>query len=111
MTYTIHEFDSLPSTNTYVKENVASLRHGDVVVAKIQTAGRGRLDRKWISKKGGLYFTIFLEHPPMAFIANMTQLLCLAICRAIIGTGIPVELKWPNDILVGGDRAPKNWST
>ena len=102
MPYTIHQFATLPSTNGYVKENAAILSHGDVVVAQTQTEGRGRQGRKWVSGPGGLYFTICLKPPGMAFLANMTQLLCLAICRAVKGTGVKTELKWPNDVLVRG---------
>ena len=104
MAYTIHEFASLPSTNAYVKENAAMFSHGEVVVAKTQTNGRGRLDRQWISEEGGLYFTVFLKPSKKIFLPNMTQLLCLAICRAMEGAGVRAELKWPNDVMVKGAK-------
>lgn len=104
MQYAIQAFPILPSTNSYVKENVSSLRHGDVIVARRQTNGRGRLDRTWISDEGGLYFTIMLRPSRTTFLANMTQLLCLAICRAVEDAGVPAAVKWPNDVLAGGAK-------
>ncbi|MCC8194644.1 MAG: biotin--[acetyl-CoA-carboxylase] ligase [Deltaproteobacteria bacterium] len=104
MPYAIHEFASLPSTNAYVKEHAVDLSHGDVIVAGRQTEGKGRLDRRWLSTEGGLYFTLFLKPSHTAFLPNMSQLLCLAVCRAIEGVGVEAELKWPNDVLVRGAK-------
>lgn len=104
MTYAIQEFPVLPSTNAYVKENASSLRHGDVIVARRQTVGRGRLDRTWASDEGGLYFTIMLRPTRTAFLANMTQLLSLAVCGAVEAAGVPAGVKWPNDVMVNGAK-------
>lgn len=72
------------------------------VVAGRQTGGRGRLQRKWHSGKGGLYFTVVLrpDLPPVlsfrvSFLASLT----------LAGTlnemfGVDVRVKWPNDLLV-----------
>jgi len=73
-----------------------------VVVAEMQTKGRGRLVRPWYSRAGGLYFTIILrpDLPPEAcFKLNFLASICLV--RILQHRyGIEAEIKWPNDILV-----------
>ena len=97
----ILEFPCLPSTNSYVKAHYAELSHGDVILAARQTEGRGRKDRTWLSAKGGLYFSLVLKPPRSEHLHTLTQLLCLAICRAAEPLGIAAAIKWPNDVLVG----------
>lgn len=104
MTYAIQEFSVLPSTNTYVKENAAALAHGDIIVARRQTNGRGRMERLWRSEKGGLYFTVVLKPANTTHLANLTQLLSLSVCRAINETGVAASVKWPNDVLINGAK-------
>jgi biotin-(acetyl-CoA carboxylase) ligase len=48
----IIKFDSLPSTNRYLREHYRSLSHNTVVVARHQSAGRGRFDRQWVDDGG-----------------------------------------------------------
>ncbi len=80
---------------------------GAVVVAEAQTMGRGRLGRKWCSPKYlNLYLSIILR-PKGA--ARETAWLSLAAAIAIHRTirevsGLEVELKWPNDVLVNGKK-------
>ncbi|MBO4675101.1 MAG: hypothetical protein J5601_03320, partial [Elusimicrobiaceae bacterium] len=76
-------FKEINSTNTYLKENFSTLADKTVVTADIQTAGRGRFSRQWISQKGGLYFSILLRPTKTDFIANLTQLMALSVCRAV----------------------------
>ncbi len=77
-----------------------------VVTATRQTSGRGRLGRRWSSPRGNLYLSILrrmregLEHSPgMAIVAGVA--LALAVEEV---TGISVDLKWPNDVWVGGKK-------
>lgn len=100
----IYEFPVLPSTNLYMKENAASLRHGDIVVARRQTRGRGRMGRAWFSDEGGLYFSVFLKPANTAHLENITQGLCLAVCRAVEDAGVKALVKWPNDVLANGAK-------
>ncbi|MEM3699992.1 MAG: biotin--[acetyl-CoA-carboxylase] ligase [Candidatus Bathyarchaeia archaeon] len=79
---------------------------GAIVIAETQTAGRGRLDRKWFSPKGGLYFSIILkpkikakESIKLVFLAG------LAVAEVLHEKyGLHVETKWPNDVLVRGRK-------
>ncbi len=76
--------------------------HMNVVVAEYQTRGRGRLNRQWISSKGGLWFTLILipDLPPaMSYIFNFAASVCLAKTLKQI-FNIDVSVKWPNDLLI-----------
>ena len=72
------------------------------IVAGRQTSGRGRLKRKWLSDKGGLYFTIVLRPmlpPLLSFRVNFLASLTLA--KTINDLfGVDARVKWPNDLLV-----------
>lgn len=45
-------FDTLPSTNTWARDNLPACQHGDVIRAMTQTAGHGRLGRPWSASAG-----------------------------------------------------------
>lgn len=77
-----------------------------MVLARLQTQGRGREDKRWHSPPGGLWLSIILrpplkieESPPLGILAS------IAISRAVESI-IPlrVELKWPNDILLNNRK-------
>lgn len=95
------------STNDWGKE-LAKLgaEEGTVAVAETQTAGHGRLDREWISPKGGLWFSIVLR--PKVRAAEAIQLVFvvgLAVTEVLSEKfGMKVETKWPNDVLVNGKK-------
>jgi BirA family biotin operon repressor/biotin-[acetyl-CoA-carboxylase] ligase len=77
------------------------------VFAESQTKGRGRLGRKWVSpERKGLWFSILLR--PDLRPQETTQLTvasATALRRAIQSeTGLKQEIKWPNDILIGGKK-------
>jgi BirA family biotin operon repressor/biotin-[acetyl-CoA-carboxylase] ligase len=80
---------------------------GAVVVALAQTAGRGRLGRGWFSPPGaGLYVSVVFRGPRVA--PTLTLIGGVAVADGIrAATGLPVEIKWPNDIVVrvGGASA------
>lgn len=94
----VHSFDSVSSTQRAARDLLESgrARVGHIVVADQQTAGRGRLGRVWTSPPGGLYAT---------FIVPSDRLLALraglAAARALEALGVAVQLKWPNDLVVG----------
>jgi BirA family biotin operon repressor/biotin-[acetyl-CoA-carboxylase] ligase len=82
-------------------------RSGFVVAASRQTAGRGRLGRKWESLPGrGLYVSILLR--PKLALAEASRLPILASVAAAdaveVVTGLRPQLKWPNDLLVRGRK-------
>lgn len=99
-------FDTLPSTNTWIKENARTLTALTCVRALEQTAGRGRFDRTWISPKGeNLTISLFLPGTSRApYLPNLGQLLALATAETLLKLGLQPELKWPNDLLLNGKK-------
>lgn len=95
------------STNDLAKELAAKgAVEGTVVLAEKQTAGRGRLDREWISPKGGLYFSVILR--PNIGASEVVKLVFVAgfaVAEVLDEVyGLRVETKWPNDVLVNGKK-------
>ena len=97
-------FETLDSTQTYLKNHFCELDDQTVVVAEKQTAGRGRFDRQWISQPGGLYFSVLLKPQQTRFLANLTQLMALSVCQATEKYALQPNLKWPNDVQVNGKK-------
>ena len=100
----ILHFETLSSTQTYLKEHFKTLDDKTVVMADEQTAGRGRFDRKWISQPGGLYFSVLLKPTQQDFLANLTQLMALSLCQAVESYSLQPNLKWPNDVQLNGKK-------
>ena len=100
-----------PSIDTTMRRAAELAEQGEpagaVVIAEEQTAGRGRLGRSWISERGaGLYFSLILRPRLSAGDAAVVTLaLGLAVARAIHRlTSTPCDLRWPNDVLLGGRK-------
>jgi BirA family biotin operon repressor/biotin-[acetyl-CoA-carboxylase] ligase len=104
----IRVFEQTTSTNDVIEKLARDgVKEGVVVFAESQTKGRGRLGRKWISPSHkGLWFSILLR--PDLRPQETTQLTvasATALRRAIQSeTGLKPEIKWPNDILIGGKK-------
>jgi BirA family biotin operon repressor/biotin-[acetyl-CoA-carboxylase] ligase len=104
----IRVFEQTTSTNDVIEKLARDgVKEGVVVFAESQTKGRGRLGRKWISpERKGLWFSILLRpdlRPQEA--TQLTVVSATALRRAIqVETGLKPEIKWPNDILVGGKK-------
>ena len=100
-------FDSIDSTQSQaLKMANESKNNGTIVIAEKQTGGRGRSGRKWVSLKGGIWFSIILH--PKFDISNTTLFpiaSSLALSNAIEKTcRISTELKWPNDLTIKGKK-------
>lgn len=95
------EFDSLPSSNTWALEHLSELGHGDVVWARRQTAGRGRMDRRWSAQGDrSLTCSIILRDAALVPLApNLGQLAGCAVVDCLGSLGIEAQLKWPNDVM------------
>lgn len=81
----------------------AGARHGTIVTARAQRAGRGREGRVWASPEGlGLYLSAIVRPPlPLALVPPMTLAIGVGVCDAVRELGAPATLKWPNDTLIG----------
>lgn len=92
---------TVDSTNNYIKENTTTLDDRTVVIAKNQTAGRGRFKRNFVSEAGGLYMSVLLKN-------FSTELLtvCMGVSTADIlcELGADVKIKWVNDIYCEGKK-------
>jgi BirA family biotin operon repressor/biotin-[acetyl-CoA-carboxylase] ligase len=75
---------------------------GATVVASSQTAGRGRFGRTWFSPPGaGLYVSVVCRNPSAAPFVTLAG--GVAVADGIrAASGLPVQIKWPNDIVVEG---------
>lgn len=107
--YRVIEFAELDSTNRHACANLQDLADGDVIQATVQTAGHGRLSRRWISDiPGNLCLSIVLKPnhaaPAELPLANLSQLLALSVCHALDAQAATATLKWPNDVLVRGHK-------
>lgn len=101
-------FDSIDSTNACAKTlGDADTEEGSVVVADVQTQGRGRHGRNWISEPGvNLLFSVLLRPSLSQESAGLlTFYASAAIARALESTtGASIECKWPNDLLLNGRK-------
>jgi BirA family transcriptional regulator, biotin operon repressor / biotin---[acetyl-CoA-carboxylase] ligase len=102
-------FDSIGSTNDealrWVEEGA---RDGSLVTADMQTSGRGRLGRKWVTEPGvALAFSLILRPAPWEIerLGLLSPLGALAVSQALEDTfRIAPQIKWPNDVLLRGRK-------
>ena len=100
-------FDKIDSTNSYLKFNQELLKHhGLVVRTDMQTSGRGRASRKFVSLPGkNLTFSVVL-HPqkPTSEIQIYSLLASVVVARVLENYVNSIRLKWPNDVIVRGKK-------
>ena len=108
LTPTVLRFDSLPSTNTEAARQAAlGAPEGLCVVAREQTAGRGRRERSWVSPKdAGLYLSVVLRPELEARDWPLVTLAAALAARDALREACRLEadIKWPNDLLAGGRK-------
>ncbi len=102
--YKVISFDKIPSTQTFALNMVADGRASDhtAVVARAQSAGRGRYRRTWVSHHGNLYVSFIfysIERNP-----RIAYSVAVAVAQTIISYGVTPKIKWPNDILIDGAK-------
>ena len=102
-----HYRERTESTNIDALDYFQRQQRELVAVAEMQSAGRGRRGRQWISPHAqNIYCTLGLvKSLPAQQLGLLSIVTGLALCRALIATcGISPELKWPNDLLVDGQK-------
>lgn len=94
-------FPRVGSTNDIALDAArAGEEPGLAVVADVQTHGKGRSARDWISPEGGLWASILLEAQIPARLRGLAPLAVgCACCRALEDLGAEVQLRWPNDLM------------
>lgn len=108
--------DRIGSTNDLAKALATEgAPDGTIVVAEEQTAGRGRFSRRWIAPAKTSLLCSILFRPNLSpdQAQRLTMLCSLAAADAVDEvSGLSVEIKWPNDLIIGvsdSERASKTW--
>lgn len=104
MNIKILRYDSLDSTNREAAEQARrGALEGTCVIARQQTAGRGRHGRNWVSDKdAGLYLSIVLSpRLDVRSLPLITLMSGVAACDTLREFGLNPDLKWVNDLYVG----------
>ncbi|MDD3419411.1 MAG: biotin--[acetyl-CoA-carboxylase] ligase [Candidatus Gastranaerophilales bacterium] len=102
-------FEQINSTNVYALENIEALEDKTVVQADFQTQGRGRFNRVWQSSNMfNLYFSVVLKPTESLSsdlpLSNLTQYMSVVLAEVLDSYGVQSQIKWPNDVLVGGKK-------
>lgn len=79
---------------------------GTVLVAGVQTGGRGRRGDRWLSPRGGLWFSVLLCPVLPGSRFGLLRVASRALQATLVDeTGLPFGFKMPNDIVIGGRKA------
>ncbi len=103
----LHIYDSLPSTNDKLAQLIATenVAPGTIVIARHQTAGRGQRGKQWDSVAGGLYLSLALApNLPAINVHQLTVGIVWGIAWNLRQQGLPVLIKWPNDLILDGRK-------
>jgi len=108
MKFNIQKLSETASTNDDAKQAAAAgAPEGTVIWALSQSAGRGRQGRQWVSPEGNLYCSVVLRPtgglPDYGFYSFIAALAIFDAVREFLPAA-PIELKWPNDVLVAGRK-------
>jgi BirA family biotin operon repressor/biotin-[acetyl-CoA-carboxylase] ligase len=98
-------FPRLASTMDVARqEALRGAAEGTVIIAGEQTAGRGRLERLWLSPPGNIALSLIL-YPDVPSLPHLIMIASLAVVHSIEEvTGLKAQIKWPNDILIAGEK-------
>lgn len=110
LTLRVEEIPEIDSTNEACRQRALQGEAAGLVIrADLQTKGRGRRGRDWVSPKGNLYTSILLQPArPAGEIATLGFVAVLALgdaVQAILPPTTQVSHKWPNDLLLNGRKA------
>ncbi|MBQ9501927.1 MAG: biotin--[Lentisphaeria bacterium] len=101
MEYRIVRLDTVDSTNTYAKAHFRELPDGSVISAKVQTAGRGRMGRRWVSGAGkDITATFIFKNIGRPFMAGAVTGVAAVEAMSAVCPEVSPFLKWPNDVYV-----------
>ncbi len=103
----ILRFNKVKSTNDiaikYIKKKITK---PTLITAQKQTNGRGRFGKKWVSKKGNLFFSIFFEINKKKMNFKKFATLNAFLLKNVVSkfTIRRIKIKWPNDLLINKDK-------
>lgn len=93
--------DSKKLAEQMIEQSENESAHGTLVVAEYQTAGRGRLGRKWLSPAGSCVMMSLILKPDFApqYAPMLTLVMGLSVAQAL-----HASIKWPNDAVISGKK-------
>ncbi|WP_424006486.1 biotin--[acetyl-CoA-carboxylase] ligase [Haloferax denitrificans] len=99
--YDVEFHETLDSSNDRARDLAAEGASDVVVVAREQTASRGRKRREWSAPDGGVWLSLLVrpDEPP-AYAPLYTLAMAVAVCDAAREAGVDAKIKWPNDVIV-----------
>src|SRR3989441_10467797 len=103
----IYYFDTIDSTQSFALRLASKpYENGSIVIAERQTRGKGRLNRRWISPKGGIWLSILLKPDfEVSQVSLFPILSSLALAKAIENVlKLKPRLKWPNDVTLNDKK-------
>ncbi len=99
-------FAAVESTNdlamAWLNEGTSA---GSVLVADVQTRGRGRLGRTWFAPPGTALMLSYILHPAIDDLPYIGMMGALSVCEALRSLGVEQSgIKWPNDVQIDGRK-------
>lgn len=107
----LHYFDTIDSTNNYAMKLVETglAKHGEIIWAKHQLAGKGQRGKTWVDNENNLKFSLIintLDIQHSLFSLNMMVAITLTnYLKTILADNCQVFVKWPNDIYINDKKA------
>jgi len=102
-------FDTIDSTNNYLKRLFHNNNNTRICIAETMTQGKGRLNRAWHAPFGqNIYFSQLMSlQKDISELSNLSLVVSLAVCKSIetmVNLKQPLRVKWPNDIVVNHSK-------
>lgn len=104
--FTVRYIEEIDSTNSELKRQaMKGAPSGAVLVARRQTAGRGRMGRQFFSPAdAGLYMSVLFRPVSLTDAGLLTTFTAVAVARVLSSHGVDVGIKWVNDIVADGKK-------
>lgn len=107
--FTIAHYEACDSTNARIKEMAENADDNTVCISDLQTKGRGRKDRAWLSRPGaGAWFSCLVKpeaEMPAEYASGLVFVAALSTAKALKKlTNENIKIKWPNDIVLNGRK-------
>ena len=99
-------FDSLPSTNDFLKSNIENFQHGTVIFTTNQTNGHGSKSRSWLGFPGeSLAISVLIKNTSVKFLKIIPIMLAVSVVQTLDLVGAKnSKIKWFNDIIIGNKK-------
>jgi BirA family transcriptional regulator, biotin operon repressor / biotin---[acetyl-CoA-carboxylase] ligase len=98
-------FETIDSTNSYLKKNYFNLNHLSWVTTSYQTEGRGRLNKIWYGDENSLLASILIkEELPLHLIQMIPLLAAKSLHQVLSKYHQSIHIKWPNDLLIDDQK-------